>query len=593
MRAPFRRTRIVCTIGPASSHASVLLGLLEAGMDVARINFSHADTDTARTIARNLRTLAQEHGYNVALLGDLQGPRIRLGKVRDGVQLRPGESFVLTTEPVEGDERQASVDYPLLPQEVQPGDLILIDDGLLQLKVISTSPRGVRCQVRMGGPLRPHKGINVPGAALRVPSLTDKDERDLQTCVQEDFEFVALSFVRTAADVLRAKDLVRQLGGSSKVIAKIEKREAVANMREILDVADGIMVARGDLGVEMPPEEVPLIQKQLIRAANELGKPVITATQMLNSMIESPRPTRAEASDVANAILDGTDALMLSGETAIGRYPVEAARMMARIALATEAHFDHRSWLRRAAERGTPTITEAVTLTTCEVAHSLKAAAIVASTYSGYTARMVAKLRPEAPILAVTDQPSTYRQLALTWGVRPVLCPRVNDTDEMMAAATHAAVEAGLARPGDILVITAGLPIGVPGYTNMMKVQVVGNVLATGQGLGTTTVSGTVLLASPGGPCRPGDATGYVLVASRVDPSMDSLLEPAAALVTEEEGLTSYGALKAVERGLPAVLGVARATQVLREGIMITVDASRGVIYEGPTHQPSTGGGQP
>jgi pyruvate kinase len=562
-----------------------MLGLMQAGMDVARINFSHSSRDTARDTVRRLRALAQEREHVVAVLGDLQGPRLRLGEVQEGVVLREGDKFILSTRPVVGNEREAFVDYALLPQDVHPGDTILIDDGLLQMKVLSTSDTEVTCEVVVGGPLRSHKGINVPSATLRVPSLTDKDKDDLRTCVEEEFEFVALSFVRNAADVLRAKDLIRQLGGNSKVIAKIEKHEAVANYREILDVADGIMVARGDLGVEMPPEEVPLIQKRLIKAANELGKPVITATQMLNSMIGNPRPTRAEASDVANAILDGTDAVMLSGETAIGRYPVEATKMMARIALATEAQFDHRNWLRRAAEGRAPTITEAVTLTTCEVAHSLKAAAIVASTYSGYTARMVAKLRPEAPVLAVTDQPSTFRQLALTWGVRPVLWPRVNDTDEMMAAATEAALRSGLAQPGDVLVITAGLPIGVPGYTNMMRVQVVGNVLATGQGLGTTTVSGTVLLVTPGNEPQAPIEGNFILVARRVDPQMETLLDSALALVTEEEGLTSYGALRAVERGLPAVVGVPRATQILRQGIMVTVDASRGVIYEGPRLQ--------
>ncbi len=590
MGSSFRRTRIVCTIGPASMSDEVMLGLLQAGMDVARINFSHSDRATARDVARRLRLLAERHGYNVALLGDLQGPRLRIGSVPEGVILQEGDTFTITTRPTEGNKSQASVDYPLLPEDLRPGDLILIDDGLLQLRVLSTTETDVHCRVVTGGPLRSHKGINVPGVTLKVPSITEKDRDDLRTCIEEDFEFVALSFVRCAADVLRAKDLARQMGGRAKVIAKIEKHEAVPNFREILDVADGIMVARGDLGVEMPPEEVPLIQKRLIRAANELGKPVITATQMLNSMIDNPRPTRAEASDVANAILDGTDAVMLSGETAVGRYPVEATRMMARISLATEAQFDHRAWLRAAADRRTPTITEAVTLTTCEVAQSLHAAAIVASTYSGYTARMVAKLRPEAPILAITDQPTTYRQLALTWGVRAVLWPRVNNTDEMMAAATQAAVESGLARPGDVLVITAGLPIGVPGYTNMMKVQVVGTVLATGQGLGKGTVTGPVFLVEPGVPRAAPPKAGFILVAPRIDATMDPLFEKAVAVVTEEEGLTSYAALKAVEAGLPAVVGVARATSVLKDGIMVTVDAVRGVIYEGGS--PVEGGGQ-
>lgn len=467
------RTKLVCTLGPASRDPEVIRGLLQAGMDVARINFSHGDPEAhARTVA-TVRQIAREEGRTVAILGDLQGPKLRVGELPpEGIALKPGEEVVLSPAPFA--PGRLPVPHPEILADLKEGQRILLDDGQLELRVARPGRKQVRCQVVVGGRLTSHKGLNLPGASLRISALTEKDRRDARFAVEQGLDFLALSFVRAAQDILELRELLREWGAPDlPIVAKIEKAEAIEAFEEILEVADAVMVARGDLGVETSPEEVPFHQKRIIRLCNRVGKPVITATQMLQTMIEHPTPTRAEASDVANAVLDGTDAVMLSGETAVGAYPVEAARTMARICASAEAHLRSEPFLY---ELGCPTasVTEAISRATVEIAAEVGAKAILTATMSGTTARMVARYRPPIPILAATPVPRTQMRLTLVWGVTPVLVPPFATTDEMVVRMVRAAVEAGVVRKGDRVVLTAGIPFGGEGRTNMLKVHVVG-----------------------------------------------------------------------------------------------------------------------
>jgi pyruvate kinase len=494
------RTKIVATIGPACWEEPTLPELLLSGVSVVRFNFSHAEhASTAEKIAL-VRRISDEERLNVAVLADLQGPRIRVGDLpTEGVPLLPGQEVTLLTTSIEESGAAIPVDYEGLAHDVFPGDTILLDDGLMSLEVTAVDPaRGrVTCRVRVGGVLLSHKGINVPERALGVPTLTEKDREDLRFALGQGADLVALSFVRAASDVFEARELVRALTDRAvPVIAKIEKRAAVDGFEEILRAADGVMVARGDMGVEMPAELLPTIQKRLIAEANRAGKPVITATQMLDSMIRNPRPTRAEATDVANAVLDGTDAVMLSGETAVGKYPLEAVRTMARIAHEAEKLFDYSGWSSRALrqEAVEPTaaapddaphsrpdsmpsmrgISEVICRAANRISTELDAAAIVTLTQSGTSARLVAKYRPPGVLIAATDRPSTQRSLAVTWGVRPLLIGEFSDSLSTLAEAEQAALDADLISPGDLLVLTGDLPKPLPGQTTMLKVQVAG-----------------------------------------------------------------------------------------------------------------------
>jgi pyruvate kinase len=468
-----RRTKIVCTLGPASQSEGTLREMIRAGMDVARINFSHGDHEIhARNIAL-VRRLAQEEERVLAVMGDLQGPKLRVGQIAAEVTLREGQDFNLTTRPVPGEDREVNFPHPEVIGAVRPGNRILLDDGLLELEVLETTPTDIRCRVITGGPLQSHKGVSLLEVSLSLPSLTEKDREDATFAIQQEVDYLALSFARRAEDVSQLRGFLEQNQASIPIIAKIEKREAVEAFEEIMEISDGAMVARGDLGVEAPAEEVPIYQKRIIRLANKVGKPVITATQMLSSMMGSPRPTRAEASDVANAILDGTDAVMLSGETAVGKYPVETVRMMAKIALTTERNLPYQKWVHAATLEPSFTPTDAISQATCEIALELAAKAIISSTISGHTARMVAKHRPATPIIAVTPSLETQRRLTLVWGVYPLLVSEFAHTDQMIETAVQAARDEGMIEKGDIVVITAGVPLGGPGRTNMLKVHVV------------------------------------------------------------------------------------------------------------------------
>ena len=466
------RTKIVATLGPASNTVAIIEQLIRAGMDIARLNFSHGTTEDHRRMISIVHAASEKAGKDIGILLDLQGPKIRIGRLeKDAVILEEGAQFIITTRDIAGNEQEVSTNYTPLPKEISVGSHILLDDGLLELEVLKTTETDIICNIIRGGRLTEKKGINVPGAQLSVPSLSEKDKDDLLTGIREGVDYVAISFIRTADDVTSVKNIVKREGASIPVIAKIEKPEAVDNLDEILKVADAIMVARGDLGVELPPEEVPIIQKEIIKRCNKEGVPVITATQMLESMIHQPRPTRAEASDVANAVVDGTDAIMLSGETAVGKYPVEAVSMMNRIAAVTEMRL--LKTLKTAPEEikvwgdSEHAIAHAVYFTAMDI----KATAIVAFTRSGGTARIISKYRPGIPIIGVTHTSPILKRFSLYWGVRGVLVELKENTDEMIYGVEQKLLETGLAKHGDTVIITLGVPWGVAGSTNMLMIH--------------------------------------------------------------------------------------------------------------------------
>ncbi|MFH1278913.1 MAG: pyruvate kinase [Candidatus Eisenbacteria bacterium] len=465
------RTKIVCTVGPATRSPEMLRMLFDAGMNVARLNFSHGTREEHGEVIDRLRRIGEEGGRSLAILQDLAGPKIRIGPIAKGsVDLEPGDALVLTARDVPGDGREVSLTYKELPGDVRPGDSLLLSDGQIELVVEETRAPDIRCRVVIGGPLSSHKGINLPARSVHAPILSDKDRADLAFGLGRGVDFVALSFVRSAKDVAEARCFMEEFGRSAPIIAKIEKHEAVDRMHEIVGAVEAVMIARGDLGVEIPIERVPRVQKDLIAEANRAGKPVITATQMLRSMVESPRPTRAEVTDVANAILDGSDGVMLSEETAVGRYPAEAVAMMAKIAAETERYFPYDTWAVRYGDAPGVTVEEAVAHSACEMASRIGAAAIVTWTGSGSTTRLVAKHRPRQPVLAVTPDEETYRRLALIWGVVPVCIPRGGSDGDWRAEAVRVARESGLVRSGEPVVVTAGLPLHVPGTTNLIHV---------------------------------------------------------------------------------------------------------------------------
>ncbi len=469
------RTKIVCTIGPASQDPAVIRGLIQAGMNVARINFSHGDAPLhARSIAA-VRQSAAAEGRLVAVMADLQGPKLRVGELPpEGVVLQPGDLLTLVDAPY-GPGR-IPVPHPEVLHDLRPGQRVLLDDGRLVL-VVEKAAEEPRCRVEIGGLLSSHKGFNLPGAALRISALTPKDRRDARFAAEQQVDWIALSFVRSADDIRELRWLLADCGGDGiGIVAKIEKPQALQLLTGILEAADALMVARGDLGVETPPEEVPFHQKQIIAACNRAGKPVITATQMLESMIERPTPTRAEASDVANAILDGADAVMLSGETAVGRYPVETVRTMARICVHAEAHLSTESFLAAGQHSPSRSVTEAISRATVETAVEVGASAILTATMSGTTARMVARYRPTVPIIAFTPDERTLKRLALVWGVTPLAVPHFKTTDEMVALMTGTAQQQGLAQQGERVVLTAGVPFGGEGLTNLLQVHVIGEI---------------------------------------------------------------------------------------------------------------------
>ncbi|MGC5324279.1 pyruvate kinase [Brevibacillus sp. SYSU BS000544] len=579
-----RKSKIVCTIGPASETLEGLQKLIDAGMNVARLNFSHGSHEEHAARIKSIREACQVTGKHIAVLLDTKGPEIRTGTLAtDSVELEENQRLVLTTEEVAGTVDRVSITYKDLPQDVQVGSTILIDDGLIGLTVEQIEGTEIVCLIKNGGTLKSKKGVNVPGVKIKLPGITEKDAADIEFGIQQNVDFIAASFVRKASDILEIREILERHQAKIDIIAKIENQEGVDNADEILAVADGLMVARGDLGVEIPVEEVPMVQKHLIDKCNQLGKPVITATQMLDSMQRNPRPTRAEASDVANAIFDGTDAIMLSGETAAGKYPTESVETMNRIAVRAEQELNYREILNTHAMRTQISITDAIAQAVANAALDLGAAAIITATESGHTARMVAKYRPKAPIVAVTPHESVLRRMALVNGVYPVIGPLAETTDEMLEISVQQALQAGLVRHGDLVIITAGVPVRETGTTNLMKVHVIGDIIAKGQGIGRKVVTGKVIVAKTAEEANEKMEDGAILVSFGTDSEMIESFKRAGAVITEEGGLTSHAAIVGLNLNVPVIVGVERATSVLKEGAIVTVDSERGHIYTGLT----------
>lgn len=576
-----RRTKIVCTIGPASEDQGIIASLVQHGMDVARLNFSHGKIEEHLQRIKNIRLIARQMRKRVGILVDTRGPEVRIKTfARNEVHLKEGDKFILTTEDVQGDQNRVSINYQGLPRDLFPGARVLIDDGLIELRVEKVTPVEVQTTVVHGGFISSRKSINLPGISVNLPSLSAEDIRDIEFALENDVDFIAVSFVRSAADIIAIKSIVEEHQKEVKVIAKIENHEGIENFNGILEVADGIMIARGDLGVEIPIEDVPLIQKKLISACNRAGKPVITATQMLDSMIRQPRPTRAEASDVANAIFDGTDAVMLSGETAVGAFPVETLQTMSLIAGRAEEELEYRRMLDYFEQDTLKTVTGAISYATCRAAIELNAAAIISSTQSGYTARMVSKFKPKAPIIAVTPNEKVASSLTLTWGVYPLLSLPAQRDDDIFDTAVKTALDAGLIKGGDLVVLTAGAPAGIPGTTNFMRIDTVGEVLVRGQGVGEHSITSRVHIAqnlTEALKIREGE----ILVTPTTDEDYLPAIKKAVAIITEMEGLTSHAAVVGFELGIPVIVGARGATGLLAAGQLVTVDTARGLVYRG------------
>lgn len=572
-----RRTKIVCTIGPASESREKVQALLAAGMDVARLNFSHGTHEEHGRRIAILKEEAAKAGKHLGILLDTKGPEIRTGLVPgDGVVLANGSEYVLDTDLTRvGDQQRVGITYSDLWRKVNPGSRILIDDGQIELEVTAVEKEFIKTIILNGGVLKSQKGVNIPSALIDLPAVTERDIKDIRFGISQGIDFIAASFTRKAINILDVRRVVEEMGADVHIIAKIESREGLDNLDSILEVADGLMVARGDLGVEIPVEEVPIRQKEMIRKCNLLGKPVIVATQMLDSMMRQPRPTRAEASDVANAILDGTDAIMLSGETAAGHYPVESVQMMDRISKRTELTcLDN-----QASRHPQVNVAEAISFASFTIAKDLQAAAILTPTHSGLTACMISKYRPIALIVAATPFPATARKLALQWGVQAVVVPKSSGTDEMVSVAVNTSLSHNYIQSGDVVVITAGVPIGKVGTTNMIKVQIMGNILGKGMGIGRKSYSGIARRVQI--PNNDTFQDGDILIAESTDAGFVPLIARAGALVVEEGGLTSHAAIVAVQFGIPTIVGVADAFSKVSDGQSLTVDAMTGLMYEG------------
>lgn len=578
-----RKTKIVCTIGPSSESLENTKKLINAGMNVARLNFSHGDFEEHGNRIINIRKANMELGTSVAILLDTKGPEIRLGKLKEEpIELNQGETITLTTEEILGDRNRIPVTYSNLPNDLSVGSTVLIDDGLIGLTVEEINGTEILCRIVNSGPIKSKKGVNVPGVKISLPGITEKDANDIIFGIEQGIDFIAASFVRKASDVLEIRELLERHNASHiQIISKIENQEGVDNLDEILEVSDGLMVARGDLGVEIPAEEVPLVQKNMIKKCNRVGKPVITATQMLDSMQRNPRPTRAEASDVANAIFDGTDAIMLSGETAAGRYPVESVQTMARIAERAENALEYREIFTKQANAQQTTVTEAISQAVANSALDLHAKAIITSTQSGFTARMVSKYKPKSPIIAVTTDEKVMRRLSLIWGVRAVLGPNAETTDEMFENAVKGAMSTGMLSLGDTVVITAGVPVGRSGTTNLIKIHHIGELLAQGQGIGSQTATGKIVVARTPQEAIEKTTKGSILVTVTTDKDYMPAFEKAAAVITEQGGITSHAAVVGLNLGIPVILGVSGGTELLKDGMEVTIYGETGVIYHG------------
>ena len=575
-----KKTKIVCTLGPSSNTPEIIEKMIKAGMNVARFNFSHGSHEEHKQRIDMVRAASQKLGIPVALLLDTKGPEIRLGKFKNGsIMMEAGKDFTLTARDIEGDETIASMNYKELPQDVKAGDHILLSDGLVNLEVVSVEGEDIHTKILNSGKMSDRKRVAVPGIAINLPAVSETDAADIEFGCRMNMDWIAASFIQRGKDVLTIRKILEKHDSHMKIISKIECQAAVNNIDDIIKMSDGIMVARGDLGVEVPAEEVPMLQKVLIHKCQAAGKPVITATQMLESMCNNPRPTCAETSDVANAILDGTDAIMLSGETAGGLYPVEAVETMARVATFTESNFTPKSYEDVDAE--STTTTESIGKAVVKIAKDLHAAAIIASTERGGTAQMISKFRPACPIVAVSPHEAIVRRLQLNWGVQAVTGKEANDTDAVVDNAIFTALDNDLIKAGDLVVLTAGVPVAKAGSTNMIRVQVVGDVLLRGTGIGRNSAIGKVCVAQSKEDLEKNFSDGCILVLRSARADFVDYMKRASAIVSEEVGLTSESAIVAITLGIPTVVGAAHAVDTLENGEIVTVDASRGTIFRG------------
>ncbi|WP_368874578.1 pyruvate kinase [Staphylococcus epidermidis] len=579
-----RKTKIVCTIGPASESEEMLEKLMNAGMNVARLNFSHGSHEEHKARIDTIRKVAKRLNKTIGLLLDTKGPEIRTHNMKDGlIVLEKGKEVIVSMNEVEGTPEKFSVTYENLINDVNIGSYILLDDGLveLQVKEINKDKGEVKCDILNTGELKNKKGVNLPGVKVNLPGITDKDADDIRFGIKENVDFIAASFVRRPSDVLDIRQILEEEKAEITIFPKIENQEGIDNIEEILEVSDGLMVARGDMGVEIPPESVPMVQKDLIRKCNKLGKPVITATQMLDSMQRNPRATRAEASDVANAIYDGTDAVMLSGETAAGQYPEEAVKTMRNIAVSAEAAQDYKKLLSDRTKLVETSLVNAIGVSVAHTALNLNVKAIVAATESGSTARTISKYRPHSDIIAVTPSEKTARQCAIVWGVNPVVKEGRKTTDALLNNAVATAVETGRVSNGDLIIITAGVPTGEKGTTNMMKIHLVGDEIAKGQGVGRGSVVGHAIVADSASDLEGKDLSDKVIITNSVDETLVPYVEKAIGLITEENGITSPSAIIGLEKGIPTVVGVEQAIKEIKNDMLVTLDASQGKVFEG------------
>lgn len=569
-------------MGPATDDDKVLRALIKGGMNVARINMSHGTHEEQKRRIDKIKQFREELKKPVAILLDTKGPEIRTGLFKNGKELlQTGQIFTFTTNDCEGDETRCSLSFKGLPKDLKTGDKILVDDGLIEMVVQNITETDIECKVINEGYIASRKGINVPGVSLSLPFISETDKADIAFGVEQDLDFIAASFTRTPEDIFQLRhELSLNNCDNMRIIAKIENEEGVHNIDEIIRASDGIMVARGDMGVEIPLEDVPVIQKRLIKKAYAAGKQVITATQMLDSMVKNPRPTRAETTDVANAIYDGTSAIMLSGETAAGDYPVEALHIMDVIARRTERDIDYvRKFSKRdISER--PDVTSAISHATCTTAHDLGAVAIMTVSKSGLTAREISKYRPACPIICGTTSPKVRRQMNLSWGVVPIMVEEQQNTDALFDHIVKVAKEdEGLVKSGDLVVITAGIPLGVSGTTNMLKVHLVGNVLVTGTPVNNRNYCGHLCVCSTEQEAEKNFNAGDILVISKTSNNILPLLRTAGGIITEQDGMSSHAAIVAMALDKPVIIGAKNATKLLKTGTIVKIDGARGLVF--------------
>lgn len=579
-----KKTKIVCTIGPASESPEVLEQLVRNGMNVARLNFSHGSHEEHLEKIKTIKRLRRKLNVPLGLMLDTKGPEIRIGRFEEKEYfLKPDDIFTITTRDVIGNKDIVSVSYEGLPNDVEKGSIISVDDGLIQLEVMEIKDgTDIVCRVQNNGVISNNKGVNLPGRVTNLPAITPKDVDDIKFGIENGIDMIAASFIRKKEDIYDIRKVLEDHGGEDiLILSKIESQEGVDNIDEIIEASDGIMVARGDLGVEIRTELIPLVQKEVIRKCNKAAKPVITATQMLDSMQRNPRPTRAETTDVANAIIDGTDCVMLSGETAAGKYPVEAVKTMRDICITTELSDDFEENIYQTEIDRKITTTNAISKSTCTIASQLNAKAIITCTASGNTAKAVSKFRPKTNIIACTIDEKVARRLSVSWGVYPIIVEKAHETDELIERAIVGALKENYVQEGDLTVLTAGIPLGVSGTSNLIKVHVIGDIIANGTGVGNKSVSAKVVVGSTKEELEEKFEDGDIIVAKYTDKDINEFMERSSGVISENGGLTSHTAVVSIHFGIPAILGVKNVTNLLSDGDIVTIDPLGGIIYKG------------